>query len=281
MSVANFRETGTILDRILARTAADLAVRQAVVSLAEIERRAADRPAPVGLRAALAGPGPAIIAEIKRASPSRGVFPTVVDPPTVAAEYLDGGAAALSVLTDEPFFHGTLADLAAAAAVAHARPCPAPVLRKDFTLDAYQIAEARAFGADAVLLIVGALTDAALESLLESAAEYGLEALVEVHDETELARAAAAGATLIGINNRDLHTFIVDLETTERLAPLAPAGATLVGESGIFTHTDLIRLAKAGVHAVLVGESLIVAPDRAAAVRALLTGDTTLGSDQA
>jgi indole-3-glycerol phosphate synthase len=261
--------TGTILDRILERTAADLAARKAALSLADLERRSADVPAPVGLRSALAGPGVAIIAEIKRASPSRGVFPVTVVPAEVAAAYLDGHAAALSVLTDEPFFRGSLADLAEAAAVAHGRAGPAPVLRKDFVLDPYQIAEARAWGADAVLLIVAALDDTALRELLANAASYGLDALVEVHDEPELSRAVAAGATLIGINNRDLRTFAVDLAVTERLAPLAPPGTVLVGESGIFTAADVDRLGRAGVAAVLVGEGLIRAPDRAAAVRAL------------
>ncbi|CAA9536938.1 MAG: Indole-3-glycerol phosphate synthase [uncultured Thermomicrobiales bacterium] len=262
-------ETGTVLDRILARTVADLATRRATTPLTDLERGIAARPAPVSLRDALLRNPPAVIAEIKRASPSRGVFPVAVDPATVAGEYLAGGAAALSILTDNPFFHGSLADLAAGAAVAHDRARPAPVLRKDFVLDAYQIAEARAFGADAVLLIAAALDDATLAGLLSAAAGYGLDALVEVHDEAEMARAAAAGATLIGINNRDLRTFAVDLATTERVAPLAPEGALLVGESGIFDGADVARLVAVGVGAVLVGESLILAGDRAAAVRAL------------
>ena len=214
-------------------------------------------------------PGTTVIAEIKRASPSRGVFPVAVDPAAVAAEYLAGGAAALSVLTDEPFFRGSLADLEAVAGVAHRGPRPAPVLRKDFVVDPFQIVEARAHGADAILLIVVALDDALLRSLLAESARLGMDALVEVHDETELERAADAGATLIGINNRDLRSFHVDLAVTERLAPLAPDGALLVGESGIFTGEDVTRLRRAGIDAVLVGESLIVAPDRAAAVRAL------------
>ena len=261
--------TGTILDRILARTASDLARRKESVPLGELERRAAGRPAPVGLAAALRGPGVSVIAEIKRASPSRGLFPVAVDPTAVAEAYLDGGAAALSVLTDEPFFRGNLFDLAAAAAVAHDRAQPAPVLRKDFVIDPYQLVEATAHGADAVLLIVAALDDPTLASLLARAQESGLDALVEVHDEPELDRALAAGATLIGINNRDLRTFAVDLATTERLAPLAPPGAVLVGESGIFTARDVARLGRAGVNAVLVGEGLILASDRAAAIRAL------------
>ena len=262
--------TGTVLDRILDRTAADLAARRARVPLADLERRAADRSDPVNLRRALARPGVAVIAEIKRASPSRGVFPVAVDPAAVAAAYLAGGAAAISVLTDEPFFRGSLDDLEIAASVARDRPSPAPVLRKDFVLDDYQIVEARAHGADAVLLIVAALDDPSLCALLACALSTGLDALVEVHDEAELERAVAAGATLVGINNRDLRTFEVDLATTERLAPRLPAGTIVVAESGVFTRHDVDRLGRAGVAAVLVGEGLIVAPDRAAAVRMLL-----------
>jgi indole-3-glycerol phosphate synthase len=262
--------TGTILDKIMAQTASDLVDRKARVPLRELERHAQDRPAPLSLRSALAEPGVRIIAEIKRASPSRGRFPVEVDPASVATSYLNGGAAALSVLTDGPFFQGSLDDLRAAADIAHQRPAPAPVLRKDFMLDPYQVVEAKAFGADAILLIVAALSDSQLAELHAAAAEQGMDSLVEVHDEAELARAVAMGATLIGINNRDLRSFVVDLAVTERLAPLAPPETVLVGESGIFTAADVERLGQAGVSAVLVGESLIVAPDRAAAVRALL-----------
>lgn len=263
-------ETGTILDRILRRTAADVAARAADLPPERLTERAAGQSPPVSLRQALAGPGVAVIAEIKRASPSRGAFPVPVDPAAVAAAYLAGDAAALSVLTDEPFFRGSLADLDAVAAVAHDRPQPAPVLRKDFVLDPYQVVEARAHGADALLLIVAALDDALLSRLLKEASRWGMEALVEVHDETEMTRALAVGASLIGINNRDLRTFAVDLATTERLAPLAGDGVILVGESGVFSRADVERLGAAGVKAVLVGEGLILQPDRAAAVRALL-----------
>jgi len=267
--VSGVVETGTVLDRILARTVEDLEFRKRVVPLAALERRAADRPEPVDLAAALSRPGIGVIAEVKRASPSHGAFPVEVDPATVAGAYLDGGAAAVSVLTDEPFFRGSLADLEAAAAVARAQPKPAPVLRKDFVVDPYQVVEARASGADALLLIVAALGDAALGDLLARTRDAGMEALIEVHDEAEMARAVALGATVIGINNRDLRSFAVDLGLTERLAPLAPAGALLVGESGVFSRADVERLERAGVDAVLVGEGLITAPDRAAAVRAL------------
>jgi indole-3-glycerol phosphate synthase len=262
--------TGTILDRIIKQTTVDVRRRQAETPLADLERMAADRPDPVSLRATLSGPDVSVIAEIKRASPSRGVFPVVVDPPAVAREYLAGGAAALSVLTDEPYFRGSLRDLQASAAVAHAGTTPAPVLRKDFVVDRFQILEACAYGADAVLLIVAALTDAQLRDLVDYGIECGLEALIEVHDAEELRRASSLGASLIGINNRDLRTFEIDLAVTERLAPDVPRGAVLVGESGIFTRADVDRLHRVGVHAVLVGESLIVSPDRSAAVAALL-----------
>jgi indole-3-glycerol phosphate synthase len=262
--------TGTILDRILARTASDLAARKRTTPPAGLERMAAEQAEPLGLRRAIDGHGVAVIAEIKRASPSRGLFPVAVDPPAVARAYLEGGAVALSVLTDAPFFRGSLVDLAAVAAVAHDAGRPAPVLRKDFVLDPYQVVEARAHGADAILLIVAALDDATLADLLATARGHGLDALVEVHDEAEMARAAAAGAGLIGINNRDLRSFSVDLGVTERLAPLAPPGAVLVAESGVFTTADVTRLGRAGIQAVLVGEGLILAPDRTAAVRALL-----------
>jgi indole-3-glycerol phosphate synthase len=265
--------TGTVLDKIMARTASDLAERQAQVPVARLERRAIEQPAPISLRAALAGPGVSIIAEIKRASPSRGVFPVAVEPAGVAAAYLEGGAAALSVLTDAPFFQGSLDDLRDAAAVAHRAERPAPVLRKDFMLDPYQVIEARANGADAILLIVAALSDQQLRELRAAATEQGMDSLVEVHDEAEMERAATLGANLIGINNRDLRNFVVDLSVTERLAPLAPEGTVLVGESGIFGAADLRRLGRAGVSAVLVGEGLIVSPDRAAAVRELLAAE--------
>lgn len=267
--MSEFVETGTILDRILARTAADVAERKAQTPLAELERAAAARPPRLSLQAALTKPTVAVIAEIKRASPSRGVFPVEVVPPVVAAQYLDGGAAALSVLTDGPFFQGSLADMEAAAAVAHAHRTPGPVLRKDFVLDEFQLLEAVAYGADAALLIVGALSQARLVALQRYADGLGLSTLVEVHSEEEMRRAADAGSRVIGINNRDLHTFVVDLAVTERVAPLAPADAALVGESGIFTTADVERLAAAGVSAILVGESLIVAPDRSAAVGTL------------
>jgi indole-3-glycerol phosphate synthase len=269
--MASFVETGTILDRILARTAADVEARKRSSSISQLERMASERPTPVSLRHALASPGMSVIAEFKRASPSKGRFPFDASPSDVAVEYFAGGASAMSVLTDEPFFQGTLADLMATAAVAHGLPNPAPILRKDFVVDEFQILEALAYGADAVLLIVAALDQRALIRLFAAATAHGLDALVEIHDEAELERAQEIGAGLIGINNRNLHTFEVDLAVTERLAPLASEGAVIVGESGIFTADDVGRVHVAGVDAILVGESLITAPDREAAVRALAT----------
>jgi len=263
-------ETGTILDEILARTSADLAERKVNVPVSHLEATACSRPAALSLRAALAGPEMSVIAEIKRASPSRGTFPVTVEPATVAREYISGGAAAISVLTDEPFFQGSLNDLDAAAGVAHTHVRPVPVLRKDFVVDPYQITEARAHGADAILLIVAALDDRRLADLLAATAAWGMDALVEVHDEREMERAAAVGANLVGVNNRDLKSFSVDLGLSERLAPLAPAGAVVVAESGIFGPAEVKRLHDVGTRAVLVGESLVTAPDRVAAVKALL-----------
>lgn len=261
--------TGTVLDKILEQTTRDVAVRKAQTSVEALRERGAGRPAPVSLHRALSAPGMSVIAEIKRASPSRGVFPVDVDPATVAAEYIVGGATAISVLTDAPFFKGSLDDMAQAAQVAHAVDRPVAILRKDFLVDAYQVAEAWAYGADAVLLIVAALSDDQLRGLMTVVDEFGLEALVEVHNEAEMARAIAVGARNLGINNRDLHTFTVDLATTERLAPLAPAGAVVIGESGVFGPAEIERLWAAGAQAVLVGEGVIVQPDRAAAVRTL------------
>jgi indole-3-glycerol phosphate synthase len=266
--------TGTILDKILDQTAGDVAVRKAHTSVEALRARGQGRPTPVSLHGVLSVPGMSVIAEIKRASPSRGVFPVEIDPAIVAADYIAGGAAAISVLTDEPFFKGSLADMEQAAQVAHAAKRPVAILRKDFLVDPYQVIEAWAYGADAVLLIVAALSDEQLREMMAVVEEFGLEALVEVHDEAEMSRAIVLGARNLGINNRDLHTFKVDLATTERLAPLAPEGAVVIGESGVFGAPDIERLWKAGAHAVLVGEGVIVQPDRASAVRSLREGVT-------
>lgn len=266
-------ETGTILDRILARTAADLAERRARRPIADLERQAMGTPVRASLRAAVARADTSVIAEFKRASPSKGRFPVELGPADVAAEYVAGGAVAISVLTDVPFFQGSLADLSAAATVAHAAAEPVAILRKDFVIDGYQIVEARAAGADAILLIVAALSQECLSHLYAFATSLGLDALVEVHSDAEMARAAEVGATLIGINHRDLHTFTVDLAVSERLAPMRPPGALIVAESGIAGRDDVQRLEAVGVDGILVGESLVLAPDRAAAIRALQGGN--------
>ena len=262
--------TGTILDVILARTAEDLALRKASAPMAELEAKAALQPPPLSLHKALGAAGMSVIAEIKRASPSRGAFPVAVNPTVVANDYVAGGAAAISVLTDAPFFQGSLEDLEDAARVARGAERPVPMLRKDFVIDPYQVVEARAYGADAILLIVAALGDAPLAELLAAAREWKMDALVEVHDEREMERAVRTGVRVVGINNRDLKTFEVDLRVTERLAPHAPADAVVVAESGVFGSAEVQRLQDAGAHAVLVGEGLITAPDRSAAVRSLL-----------
>jgi indole-3-glycerol phosphate synthase len=206
----------------------------------------------------------AVIAEVKRRSPSKGVLDAELDPGQLAADYEAGGAACLSVLTDEEFFSGSPADLGAARAA-----CGLPVLRKDFTVSAADVCDARLMGADAVLLIVAALTDDELSGLLTLAHELTLDALVEVHDEADLDRALDAGAELVGVNQRDLTTFSVDPDRAGRLAPLIPADVVAVAESGIRDEGDVAALAAAGYQAVLVGESLVRATDRGAAVRAL------------
>jgi len=261
---------GTFLERIVAHKEREVMTRAQERPYAEVVREAAAQSPALDFAAALAVPGMRLIAEVKGKSPSKGVLIDPFEPEAIARDYLAAGADALSVLTDEAFFGGSLDHLRAVAALAHAAMPPRPVIRKDFVLDRYQIAEARAAGADAILLIVAMLDDAQLRELHAAAREWGLTALVEVHNEAEAARAVAAGATLIGVNNRDLHTFHVDLATTERIAPTLPAGMTIVGESGIGTAADVARLAAAGIDAILVGESLVKAADRGAAIRALL-----------
>ena len=213
-----------------------------------------------------------VIAELKRRSPSKGELAPDLDPNATAKAYEAGGASALSVLTDGPFFGGSLADLGAAAAV-----CALPILRKDFIVDRYQVVEARAAGADALLLIVSALDDATLGELLAETRAVGLDALVEAHDEDEVARAVRAGAEVIGVNNRDLRTFTVDRELVVRLRSRVPADRVVVAESGIRDAADVARLRAAGVDAMLVGEALMRAPDPAAALRALRATPVRVG----
>jgi indole-3-glycerol phosphate synthase len=255
-----------ILDDILARTRADLELRRARIPLAAVEVAARAAPPARSLAASLRRPGAvACIAEHKRRSPSAGWIREGSDVAVVARGYAAGGAAALSILTDEPFFGGSLDDLRRARAAVEI-----PLLRKDFMVDRYQVAEARAAGADAILIIVAALGDAEIAGLLAAARELGLEALVETHDQPELARALALGAPIIGINNRDLKTFQIDRELACRLRPQIPAGRVVVAESGIRGAADVERLRAAGVDAMLVGETLMRAPDPGAALAALL-----------
>jgi indole-3-glycerol phosphate synthase len=261
--------TGTFLDRIIAQTLSDLPARKLAAPLASLEKRAADRASAVSFERALRSTPLGIIAEVKRASPSKGPIAAGIDARAVATDYIAAGASAISVLTDGPFFSGSLADLEAVAEVAHVGNEPHPVLRKDFLVDPYQVIEARAAGADAVLLIVSLLPGASLGEMLNEVHSLGMQALVEVHDEVDLDAALTAGAQVIGINNRDLRSFKVDLATTERLAPCIPRDRTVVAESGIHGRDDARRLAVAGAHALLVGESLMLADDRAAAIREL------------
>ena len=258
---------------ILARICADkrdhVAAAKAARPLAALEgeARAASRPRgfAASLAADVAGDGLALIAEIKKASPSRGLIRADFDPPALARAYRAGGASCLSVLTDTPYFQGEDAHLAAAS-----RAVELPVLRKDFMLDPWQVVESRALGADCILLIMAALDDGAAAEIEAAALDWGMDVLVEVHDEAELARALRLKSRLIGINNRNLETLEVDMATTERLAPLAPEDAAIVCESGLHGHDDLLRMACAGVRRFLVGESLMRAADVTAATAALL-----------
>jgi indole-3-glycerol phosphate synthase len=244
--------TGTILDEIVAWKRVEVAQQVRERPLGAVQEAAATAPPPRDWIGALRQPGVSLIAEVKRASPSAGLLRPGLDPAALAAEYAAGGAAALSVLTDARYFQGSLDDLRAARAAA-----ALPVLRKDFTVSSYQLYEARAAGADAVLLIVAVLGDEALTELHQLAQALGMAALVEVHGEAELERALALQPRVIGVNNRDLHTFQVDLRTMARLHSRIPDEVVLVAESGVHVPADVAQLADMGADAMLVGEALV------------------------
>ncbi len=254
----------TVLDGIVAGVREDLAERRARRPLAELEGLLDDAPAPIDPLPALRAPGLSVIAEVKRRSPSKGALADIAEPAALAGHYADGGAAAISVLTEERRFGGSLADLDRVRAAVDV-----PVLRKDFMVDEYQFLEARAHGADLVLLIVAALTDAELRRFLDLAGELGLTPLVEVHTADEARRARDVGATLVGVNNRDLRTLDVDIANFARLADQLGDGVCKVAESGVLGPADAARMRTDGADAVLVGEALVRHGDPTAAVAAL------------
>jgi len=265
----------SVLDEILDGVRADLAERQRSVGIEELKRRAERAPAPRDVYAALGGDRVSVIAEVKRSSPSKGPLAAIADPAALASDYEAGGAHVISVLTERRKFAGSLEDLAAVRA-----RVDVPLLRKDFIVTSYQLWEARAYGADLALLIVAALDQQALVSLIERAESIGLVPLVEVHTEEELDRALDAGAKVIGVNARDLKTLKVDREVFAKLAPKIPDGIIKIAESGVRGPHDLLAYARAGADAVLVGESLVTGRDPRAAVHDLVTAGAHPASRQ-
>ena len=269
----------TILDTIVAAKKLELEKQKADVPLATLRQWCEAAPAPIGFARALSGEGVSLIAEVKKASPSRGLLRTDFNPVELATTYASAGASAISVLTDS-HFQGELAHLSE---VKGALGRTTPVLRKDFVFDPYQVYQSRAAGADAILLIVAMLERDALSELLGLGTELSLDCLVEIHNEEEMEIAVSVGAEVIGINNRDLHTFHTDIAVTGRLAPQIPPGKTIVSESGISSAHHLAQLADIGVHAVLVGEALVTQEDVGKAVRQLLSmpaaAELTQGAD--